>query len=588
MRLTMRRVAGLAAAAAMLGLIAPAAAMASQDTITFPDAGGNTAVISTTGQLSVTVDSTTALTSLSVSLSDGTNQLTLPFDDFTLTGSATAGTYSLTEPLTETQLPLGIYTEDATAADAGGGSVTDFELGTFELATQPTMTLAASATSLSYSQPQTTFSGLVTGVAPGGASEPLAGQTVTVSDQQSTYVAVTQSDGTYSVTATDPTAGYYQGYISQNATTAQATAPQDVQITTTSTDVQVTGAFSKVSVVYGQPDTVSGLVTFDPDGTWIPLADATVAISNYYPSEQTTTVTTNSAGAYTATLPGSQLTTMGAFEPTSWQVRASGTGYVGSDFLTINGPSLILPTAVSRFAASLSSLGTITIKGCLGITAPGGQNSFPIAPLTVQYAARARGPWRTLGKITGSQAGGGLDYCTGDSRWIRTFAAPRTNAYYKVRFTGSSQLLASTSGVLHRWKNLTKITSFAVSPRSAASGGDISVSGRLLQHGKSWRSYGRRKVSICVIYEKALYCYKHRLTTSSSGRFSGEVRAPSFSAPWLAVYFGDSTHFAYFSAEIRVTVDGRADIAGWTAQAGTGWRDATDEGLPVRSTALAG
>ncbi len=80
------------------------------------------------GVLAVSVTSDTSLTSLDVTLTSAANPDALSFTiaDFTLAGTDTAGTYTLTSPITDAQLPaFDTYTVDVSAGDSGSGTATD-------------------------------------------------------------------------------------------------------------------------------------------------------------------------------------------------------------------------------------------------------------------------------------------------------------------------------------------------------------------------------------------------------------------------------------------------------------------------------
>src|ERR1700728_4451469 len=119
MRLSRVILASVGAMAAAISLAVPALAATDSGSITVSNASSPT---TSAGLLSVTVQSTTPLTSLSVSIMSGTtDELDLPFSDFSLaSGSTTSGTWTLNSPITTTQLPLGTYTVDASATDSGG------------------------------------------------------------------------------------------------------------------------------------------------------------------------------------------------------------------------------------------------------------------------------------------------------------------------------------------------------------------------------------------------------------------------------------------------------------------------------------
>ena len=106
----------------------------------------------------------------------------------------------------------------------------------------------------------------------------------------------------------------------------------------------------------------------------------------------------------------------------------------------------------------------------------------------------------------------------------------------------------------------------APAPTSTGRNDYVSVSGKVWRHLRSWKGFGGRKIYLCLVYENALYCYKHHMTANSSGDFSAQYKA-ILGGRWFAEYIGSSTNFAAVSSLIRVHVSGAAANPGISAAA---------------------
>src|SRR5215472_363235 len=126
------------------------------------------------GLLSIQTEATSPITSLTAHLSNGTSTLTLTTSDFALTsGGPTDGIWTVISPITQAQLPLGTYQVTVDASDQAGDSVTGVNAGSFAYVVIPTVTLAASRTSLDFAHQSVTLTGSVTGLYPDGSVQPL-------------------------------------------------------------------------------------------------------------------------------------------------------------------------------------------------------------------------------------------------------------------------------------------------------------------------------------------------------------------------------------------------------------------------------
>jgi hypothetical protein len=542
----------LVGAVALCVAAMPAASAQATDTVTITSVSSPSP-----GEIAVSVTSTTPLTELNVTLTSGTHpdELSFTIADFTLqaNGTDTDGTYLLTNPITDAQLPFDIYTISVVAGDSGGGSATNFAT-TLNWLIQPTITLSASPPSFSYDNPAVTFAGTLSMEYPDGTVDTadVAGQQLYLEDQYSLQPITTGAGGEYSITVNPPDndADYYVK-IYETGTIAPASSAQ-VYMAATVDPVEVTADVSATQLNYGQKLTISGIAEYNPGTGFVPLPDSTVEVYGgpYYDETGTTaTATTNAEGQYAATFAddgsGSFYVYAGAVpDETGFPEEVLSQASV----VTAN-VNVALPVKITALHASLSRFGILTLTGCL---MAGNSDIPPALPLQVQYAARPSGPWHALRTVhglgdntCGSAPVYGLPF---DYQMPVAVAA----AYYRLSYAGSKDYLPAVSGVVYEAKILTKITNFRISPRSVARYGFVTVSGRLWKDVKGWHPLARQHVWILFHYKGTWYYFPDKPLTNSAGRFSGRFRVP-VTAPWIAEYMGSKAYFASATAEVKVT-----------------------------------
>jgi hypothetical protein len=210
-----------------------------------------------------------------------------------------------------------------------------------------------------------------------------------------------------------------------------------------------------------------------------------------------------------------------------------------------------LPTVVSGFAATLNQDWRVSVHGCLALRA-GVPGSVPsLAGLTIQDAAGPDGPWRPLGGLA-KQAStvcgrGGLAFSG-------VLPARLNYAYYRASYAGGTDkagtgYLGSVSGKVLAWKYGDRISSFATSKRTVATGGKLTVSGRLWYYSGTWRYHAGQEVLIILRPQgKGTWYWIAKPKTDSAGKFSATFTDP-VSATWSAEYTGNSTHLGAIAAK---------------------------------------
>jgi len=567
-RLRPRRAASVAvlavAAAATAAVVVPVAASASAGTIVIDSVSSPP---DEPGLLSIQAEAPSNITTLTVTIdSDNRPLLTIPFYDLNRTsGSAQNGIWTVDTPIDTSELSLGTYQVTVDATDAGGDSVTaasapdDFFFGL-----HPSVTIAASTTTLSYSQQSVTFSGQVTADSPAGSLEGVADQPVLITDSAGgSWSATTDNNGNYSLKitpnlagGTGGLAGSFSASVSSSPAIAEASSPE-FEMTGDIDPVQVTVALSKSVVDFGTKVALSGTALYQSAGVWLPFANSTVDISgkDHYSGRSVGPIatTTDSTGFFKVVLPAQPTTTWTANPPPSQFLTSSGsqTGLPNSATLTV-----ILPTKTTRLHVAYNPAGRITASGCLGLGSA--VASFPrltppaYADLYLQYSPTSRGPWRTLGPL----AGRGAPKCQGGTGFSGTAGSRALSGHYRVNFTGQLLYQRSVSSAEHAATAPTRITNFSITPRAVSGHGRIRLSGQLQQKAGGWKRLGSVRVTIYV--EPAggttWYWFRH-VKTSSSGKFRSSFADPS-SGHWAVGYAGNSTHLESLSRTVYVSASG--------------------------------
>ena len=205
-----------------------------------------------------------------------------------------------------------------------------------------------------------------------------------------------------------------------------------------------------------------------------------------------------------------------------------------------------LPTVVSGFAATLNQDWRVSVRGCLALR-DGVPGSVPsLAGLTIQYAAAPNGPWRPLGGLA-KQASLGCGH--GGLAFSGVLPTRLNYAYYRATYAGGTDkagtgYLGSVSGRVLAWKYGDRISSFAISKRTVAKGGKLTVSGQLQYYSGTWRNHAGQEVLIILRpHDSGTWYWIAKSKTDSAGKFSATFTDP-VSATWSAEYAGNSANLA--------------------------------------------
>ena len=203
-------------------------------------------------------------------------------------------------------------------------------------------------------------------------------------------------------------------------------------------------------------------------------------------------------------------------------------------------------TVVSGFAATLNPDWRVSVHGCLSLRdrVPGSVPS--LAGLTIQYAAGPNGPWRPLGGLA-KHASLGCGH--GGLAFSGVLPARLNYAYYRATYAGGTDkagtgYLGSVSGKVLAWKYGDRISSFAISKRTVAKGGKLTVSGQLRYYSGTWRNHAGQEVLIILRpHGSGTWYWIAKSKTDAAGKFSATFTDP-VSATWSAEYTGNSANLA--------------------------------------------
>jgi hypothetical protein len=565
----------LTVAAATAGILPFTAASADPSNIII---GSVSSPNSGSGALSVVVTSPDPLTGLTVHFTSPGGNVAAPVTDFDLADAdfspSQPTTYLVETPLTsaagatQNYLPPGKYTVtvDATDAAPDGETVTG-------VAPQPNaqfpfliqQIVQLNPASIDYAEPTVTFTGQVTGVWPGTSTTLPAGsgENVQINGPVKSGPDPTglTSGGSFSITAPAAEVGQkYTATVSATGTGTSATSSPPVVVTETADKVALSARLAKTTIKYGQTDTISGTASYTPavrSDAVVPLPGATVTLSA--PGQKHLTAVTGPKGGFTKALPAQHAGTV-------WTVSVGGTPLLelAAKPLRLN---VQLPTQFRRVSLSLGAFRELSVESCLQVTSPGGARDVIIEPVTLQWATRARGPWKKLATILPHVNTTG--YCAdGTPIWLGNARVPVTNGYYRLVFAGTSGYQPAYSAAAHRWRDATRITDFKISPQSVPYKGVVTISGRLWRNTGAWHPYGGRSVVIAFEQANGWAAYVSEPKTGPGGYFSGRFVIYE-TAPFLAEYEGDKTDFGSTSGQIKVSVTSSGVMQGPVLMPGT-------------------
>lgn len=275
LRLTVSAV--LAGAGIVLGMVSPAVAASAAANISIlsagPDSSGNPY------NLTIVADDANGLPiqTMTAFVESASNQLvaTVPMMPQSVSDPASQ-TWVASPSIAETALPAGAYSvtvnvTDADESDNGLSPPAQGQQLSFVYVTS-SLTATAAPPSVTQGSQQVTFSGTLTGTAPGTGSTPvgIANAPVDLSGATSNPVATTDTNGNFSYTATGVQPGSYA--FSVAAASAYPAASANVSVSAQQATTSMTVSPSPASVTQGmQTVTFNGTVTAAPPAPASPV-----------------------------------------------------------------------------------------------------------------------------------------------------------------------------------------------------------------------------------------------------------------------------------------------------------------------------
>ena len=479
--------------------------------------------------------------------------------------SETQSTWSVPTAITESQLPLGVYTinVDVTFADKTTQSADD--IGTLSFLNEPQLTLTADHTDIGYDYPAAiNLTGTAAILAPDGTSTPYADGALALSTNfGSGQTLTTDASGDFTAQVSTQVGGWID--VTMAAASGQADGTATVLLTQVIDPVKLSAKPTASNVRYGAGDTVTGTLSylpFDKGTAYKPLGGQSVDLYNPdsdYPNTAVATATTSASGDFSFKLSAAEIDAS-----TTWTVGAGnsvGDRRFGPAEVTL-AMTVQIPTVITNFHVKLSQYWGLSFSGCLNQPkdSPNGQIS-PAADVAFQYSSGGKnGPWHTLVKnvpMSGMTCGkGGLWYA-----WTAT--APLNYAYYRLSYPGGKPYagyayLASASAPTLAWKYADRVTGFSVSPHVVGANGRITVKGQLQYYSDyKWRDYANQ--TIYVIFRQkgsSTWYWIVKAKTNASGHFSATFKDSVGSATWSAEFEGNSSHLSTAPPGVYVRVSG--------------------------------
>jgi hypothetical protein len=416
-----------------------------------------------------------------------------------------------------------------------------------------TLTVTPSQTSVTQGSQNVTFSGTITGSVMGGSPVPIQNAKVSLNGS-SAPIATTDGAGSFSYTAKGiRAASTYVFSIAGTSTYTSGTASVAIGLSPAQTRIfGVTITPSKLK--YGQTATLKGTVQYLGGSTWTGLGGVAIHLKEGATSLRS--VTASSAGAFTARLPSTHGFAWSAMVNAALLTQQ--TTRAGNLIISV-------PMRFGTFHASLGTNGKVSASGCLIVTAP--VKYGPTTSVQLQYKTSVRGAFHVLGRPALHNADRKAKGCTGanESFFSAAIKAASFNAYYRAVFPASNSFQRTVSQTIHSARTQTRITTFAVSPRTLKKGQIVTMSGRLWHKvSGTWREYAGRRVEL-IYNEKGTSFWSNlgTVTTNSKGFFKQTAAGGggNFTAIIYAQYSGSKTDLAARSAGIPVAIKDASAVA---------------------------
>jgi large repetitive protein len=343
-------------------------------------------------------------------------------------------TWAATTPIAQSALPPGTYTVTADVTDSTGESDTGVPAPEpFSFSYTTTLTVTANPSSVTYGSQDVTFSGNLTGSAPGGTAVPISGASLSLSissGPSNPISPTTDSNGDFSYTLDDVTQSADYNFTVTGTSTYDSTS-DDVTVNAASGTTTMTVTPSPPTVTQGSQDvTFTGTVQVTPAGgsaTGIGSGvEVYLSIGGGTPEPVTTTDDANGDFTYT-------VNNIDEDDDYDFSVQAGALYTAASNDVTVDTVAAATSLSVTPSPAEVSEgQQNITFAGTVQVTPSGGSLTGIGANVPVDVS---------IGGATAYQA-----TTTSDANGDFTFSVPNVSTATDYNISvGSTTLYTSAS-----------------------------------------------------------------------------------------------------------------------------------------------
>ena len=413
----------------------------------------------------------------------------------------------------------------------------------------PQIQLVAADYNLTYEHQSTTVTGTVTYTATDGTTQPLANQQVQISCYEACasalFTVTTDAKGQFTVPVT---AQWNQMSVTATivATSTVATATNTVHLSANSR-TRITATAAPDTLTSPTPAvTISGVLQYEgDDGTWKPLPDRTIQVSEL--GTVYTPATTAADGTFTATLTLTRSTTAPTQQVDArWipSTMADETFFSWAD-TTVTVTNFDAQVSFTSFTATANADGTITVGGELTI-----DPVYFSVTVQIEYSADGASGWQPLGSPL-SPSGGSFG--------PTTFQAPLPAAWYRAAVLPGPGTLGTASAAVKAGRTVTRVSRFKVSAAKVKAGLSFKITGALQQDvNGTWKALAGQQVWILLQPKGSSTWYWYsKPVTASTGKFSATIKVGNGMpcAWWIPAFQGAGGFYASSPAKAKyVTV----------------------------------
>ncbi|MER7922284.1 hypothetical protein ABTY96_04000 [Streptomyces sp. NPDC096057] len=433
----------------------------------------------------------------------------------------------------------GVYDTTVDLADADGDHPDYLGQGVVAYEDLPVFTDSAlDRTTVDFEHQTVTATGKVS------TFDPATGVTTPGWTDSGVYLTGTRGSGTWEVAADVQADGSYRAtaavrsyvYVYAVQKDVQTVGTDPVLVSRTMSPTRIVFDKAAGTAVYGGSYTVSGTAQYlsPTTNTWTPLTAAD-------PDTEVLLTGPNGTHAYELTTGGRFSQTLATVTgDTSWTAGVGGFAFLQGG----NAQATLHALSHSTLAWSdhtFTGAGAVRVKGRLSASA----GPRPTGRVQLQQSADGRTGWTTVATVT-PDATGAFD------AW-QTLHKP--TGYLRLYYPGNADATATTTGVVHLTRAVTRITGFNASPEPIRKGRTLTVTGTLQRpNGSTWTGVSGQHVTIRFRAAGAkTSTAMATATTGKDGKFTLTFTAKQ-DGTWNAAYTATSAFLNSTSAGDYVDV----------------------------------